>query len=34
MCKQPSYDNMIKQYKENNYLEIGYITGIKRIYLR
>lgn len=33
MKKQPAFKNMIKLFKENNYVEIGYISGIKRVYL-
>ena len=31
--KQPSFQDMVTLFKENNYVEIGYITGIKKIYL-
>ncbi len=38
MCKrhieQPTFDDMVDKFKENNYIEIGYITGIKRFYLK
>jgi hypothetical protein len=30
--KQPTIQNMINLFKENNYIEIGYIDGIKRFY--
>jgi len=30
---QPTYKEMTKQFKENDYIEIGYITGIKKVYL-
>lgn len=30
--KQPTMQEMIKLFKENNYIEIGYIDGIKRFY--
>ena len=33
MSKQPSLKEMVTLFKENNYIEIGYITGIKRVYL-
>jgi hypothetical protein len=33
MKKQPTFQNMIKLFKENDYVEIGYISGIKRVYL-
>jgi hypothetical protein len=33
MKKQPTFKNMIKLFKENDYVEIGYISGIKRVYL-
>jgi hypothetical protein len=32
MCKQPTFQNMIEQFHQNDYIEIGYITGIKRFY--
>jgi len=32
MSKQPTFQNMIEQFHQNDYIEIGYITGIKRIY--
>lgn len=31
--KQPTINSMIKLFKENDYVEIGYIDGIKRVYL-
>ncbi len=31
--KQPSFEEMKKLFKDNDYVEIGYINGIKRIYL-
>lgn len=31
--KQPSVQDIIKLFKENDYVEIGYIDGIKRFYL-
>jgi hypothetical protein len=30
---QPTFKNMVNLFKENNYIEIGYITGIKKVYL-
>ncbi len=30
---QPSFQDMVKLFKENDYVEIGYIDGIKRFYL-
>ena len=30
---QPTYKAMVEQFKKNNYVEIGYITGIKKVYL-
>jgi len=30
---KPTYDEMVDKFKENNYIEIGYITGIKRFYI-
>jgi len=30
---QPTLQDMVKLFKENNYIEIGYIDGIKRFYL-
>jgi len=30
---QPTFQDMINMYKENNYVEIGYITGIRKVYL-
>lgn len=32
MCKQPSFNDMLNLFKKNDYIEIGYITGIKKIY--
>jgi len=29
---QPSMQNIVNLFKENNYIEIGYIDGIKRYY--
>lgn len=31
--KQPTMQELINLFKENDYIEIGYIDGIKRIYL-
>ena len=31
--QQPTFNDMIQQFKQNNYVEIGYITGIRRFYL-
>lgn len=33
MLKQPSIKEMIALFKGNDYIEIGYISGIKRVYL-
>ncbi len=33
MCKQPTFNEMVQQFQENNYVEIGYITGIRRFYI-
>ncbi len=33
MSKQPTLKDIVKLFKENDYVEIGYITGIKRVYL-
>ena len=33
VIKQPSFKDMVNLFKENNYVEIGYITGIKKVYL-
>jgi len=30
---QPTYEEMTQKFKQNNYVEIGYITGIKKVYL-
>ena len=32
MHKQPTFQETIRQFKENDYIEIGYIDGIKRVY--
>lgn len=29
---QPTFQDMVKLFKQNDYIEIGYIDGIKRIY--
>ena len=29
----PTFNDMRNLFKENDYIEIGYITGIKRVYL-
>ena len=39
MCKRhieikPTFEDMVNKFKENNYIEIGYITGIKRFYIK
>ena len=34
MSKQPSLKELVKQFQDNDYFEIGYITGIRRIYRR
>ena len=31
--QQPTMRDMINLFKQNNYVEIGYIDGIKRFYL-
>ena len=31
--KQPTFQEVVKLFKQNDYVEIGYITGIKRVYL-
>ena len=31
--KQPTFKDMVRQFKENDYVEIGYITGIKKVYI-
>lgn len=33
MKKQPTFQELKKLFKQNDYVEIGYITGIKRVYL-
>ena len=33
MSKQPTFQQMVRKFKQNDYVEIGYITGIKRVYL-
>ena len=33
MKKQPTFQEVVKLFKQNDYVEIGYITGIKRVYL-
>ena len=30
---QPTIQEMVQLFKENDFIEIGYIDGIKRIYL-
>lgn len=30
---QPTLQDMVSLFKENDYVEIGYINGIKRFYL-
>jgi hypothetical protein len=30
---QPTFQDMVNMFKENNYVEIGYITGIRKVYL-
>lgn len=30
---QPTIQDMVNLFKENDYIEIGYIDGIKRFYL-
>jgi len=30
--EQPTFKDMVQQFKINNYFEIGYITGIKTYY--
>jgi hypothetical protein len=31
--KQPSFNDMVTFFKENDFVEIGYIDGIKKVYL-
>jgi len=31
--KQPTFQEMVNLFKQHNYVEIGFIDGIKRIYL-
>jgi len=31
--KQPTMNELIHLFKQNDYIEIGYIDGIKRVYL-
>ncbi len=33
MKKQPTFQKLKELFKQNDYVEIGYITGIKRVYL-
>ena len=33
MSKQSTFQDMVFQFKTNDYIEIGYITGIQRFYL-
>ncbi len=33
MRKQPTFQELTKLFKQNDYVEIGYINGIKRVYL-
>ena len=33
MKKQPTFQELKELFKQNDYVEIGYITGIKRVYL-
>ena len=33
MKKQPTFQELRELFKQNDYVEIGYITGIKRVYL-
>jgi hypothetical protein len=32
--EQPTFDELVDKFKDNNYIEIGYITGIKRFYIK
>ena len=31
--KQPTMNELVNLFKQNDYIEIGYIDGIKRVYL-
>ena len=33
MFKQPTLKEMVALFKESDYVEIGYIDGIKKVYL-
>lgn len=33
MKRQPTFQELTKLFKQNDYVEIGYITGIIRVYL-
>ncbi len=33
MSKQPTFKDMVNMFKQNDYVEIGYIDGIKKVYL-
>lgn len=33
MSMQPTLKDLVQQFKQNDYIEIGYIDGIKRVYL-
>ncbi|GEM_PF-3247689 len=30
---QPTFNDMVNLFKQNDYIEIGYLDGIKRVYL-
>ena len=32
MNTQPTLQEFVTQFKDNNYIEIGYIDGIRRVY--
>jgi len=31
--QQPTFNELVQLFKQNDYVEIGYINGIKRFYL-
>ena len=33
VLKQPNFKDIVKLFKLNNYIEIGYLSRIKRVYL-
>jgi len=30
---QPTFNDLVNLFKQNDYIEIGFITGIERIYI-